>query len=468
MGVVGVGLFVAAVSRTPSWQQAALGGILTGTIKSLFATMCLWNTYPVLFIKLPLGLAQVLTIGLYWVLFSLFLGIGGMCVAVVWQAAQKYLSLWWGAVVFSVLWVLGEVVGSFVFSVGTYGDGGSINTAFSFGYLGYLLGNHQWIIGLAQWGGVYVLSFCGALLGYIGWMYNERFSNRQYIIGIVGLLLFGTVTGLLVMPTFATESEEGKVVAIIDTTFGEDFFTRTEQDSYKYAQVSEAVAAALKLAPDYILLPEDSRFTNSEISATGAYRLFRFQTSDSKTIIIDTGRAELSADETVLRATIYDGVGKKGLEIDKQYLVPQGEFMPYFTDVGLRLLGKSEIASQIFKKLSYRPGPLHSQAQLPAQIPGILFCFESTDPRGVRKLVQERTVPFIAHPISHAWFHESQLLWQQQDVMLKIQAIWNQVSIVSAGNMMHGALYTKTGEKITPTPAVTGESWQVSVVRLPK
>jgi apolipoprotein N-acyltransferase len=74
-------------------------------------------------------------------------------------------------------------------------------------------------------------------------------------------------------------------------------------------------------------------------------------------------------------------------------------------------------------------------------------------------------VPFIAHPTSHAWFHESKILWQQQDVMLKVQALWNDVAIVSAGNMAYGALYTKAGKKIQPTPVKTGESWQVSLVR---
>lgn len=468
LGVIGVGFFAAAVARTTSWQQASLGGLLAGVVKSLFATLCLWSTYPILFVKLSLGLPQLSAIGLYWLLFSLFLGVGGIFVAVLWYIARKYLSLWWGAVVFSVLWVCGEVVGSLAFSVGTYGEGGSINTAFSFGYLGYLLGNHQWIILLAQWGGVYILSFCGALLGYVGWMYKERFNARQYWIGIGGLVLLGTATGFLAVPSSVIEDEEGKSVAIIDTTFGNDFFARTDQDSYKYTQVNEAVTAALELGTDYILLPEDSRFTNSKISTEGAYRLFRFQNSDTETVVIDTGRAELSSGEMVLRATIYDGVGKKGLAVDKQFLVPQGEFMPYLVDVSLRLFGQREMASGMYKKLLYRPGPEKSQAQLPAYIPRILFCFESTDPRGVRKLIQEREVPFVAHPMSHAWFHQSQLLWQQQDTMLKIQALWSDVSIVSAGNMVTGSLYTKSGTKKEAEEVAMGESWRVSVVRLPK
>jgi hypothetical protein len=81
-------------------------------------------------------------------------------------------------------------------------------------------------------------------------------------------------------------------------------------------------------------------------------------------------------------------------------------------------------------------------------------------------LVQGREVPFIAHPISYAWFHDPVSMRHQYDSMLKIQAIWNQVSIVSAGNMVNGVMYTPQGEIIKPRVAAEGEGWQVSLVSL--
>ena len=128
------------------------------------------------------------------------------------------------------------------------------------------------------------------------------------------------------------------------------------------------------------------------------------------------------------------------------------------------VFGFGDVAKKLQERFTYVPGPEPSQAQFAAHVPGILFCFESADPVAVKRLLAQRPVPFIAHPISHAWFHESELLWKQQDVMLKMQALWSGVPIVSAANMAKGALYTKEGKKILPTPKLSGESWEVSLV----
>lgn len=76
---------------------------------------------------------------------------------------------------------------------------------------------------------------------------------------------------------------------------------------------------------------------------------------------------------------------------------------------------------------------------------GVLFCFESVRPDGVIELSNTRHLPFIAHPISHAWFHTPRVLWHQLDIMLKIQARQSGLPIVSAGNMTEGKLYLPDG-----------------------
>jgi hypothetical protein len=138
--------------------------------------------------------------------------------------------------------------------------------------------------------------------------------------------------------------------------------------------------------------------------------------------------------------------------------------MPAFYVTVLSALGMREAVTTIEKKLDYRPGPYVSQADLPSYIPSVLFCFAEADPLSVRRFVSEREVPFIANPISHAWFHSPESLWWQYDAMRKIHAVWNQVPIVTAGNMSTGAWYTTRGEKILPRMVASGEYWTVSLV----
>ena len=280
---------------------------------------------------------------------------------------------------------------------------------------------------------------------------------------MAGLLI--AITTPFFTTLIADRMDKEKItVAIIDTTFGgEDFFSLSERDSYKREQIIEALAVALETEADYVVLPEDSRYLNPALAPERAYSFFRFEQGDPRAVVIEAGRVPDEAG-AVLRVSIYDGIEKKAYGIDKQYLVPQGEFMPYLYTTTLQFLGGGKTASALEAKLKYRPGPLYEQSKLPKHLPGVLFCFASANPLAVYDLIEERELPFIVHPISHAWFHSPDSLWQQLDVMLKIHAVWNNVPIVSAGNMVEGALYTEAGAKVIGETYARGASWRVSLV----
>lgn len=459
----GAALFLVGIQSIQSSKSATVFGVIVFWVKSLFAVSWFLSTYPIEWIDLPLGVFELPVIIFYIGTVAFFLSLGGGGLALLWFLLKKRVPHFLAAALFALLWVVAEVLGSFGFSLGTLGEGSNLNSMFSFGYLGYALGIHPLLLQGAVVAGVYGLSFLGALLGFGLYTLYQKMTYQRFWLVSVSFVLVLLATAKLFIQTVPEYA--GQTVVIIDTHFSSEVQKQDDGELYKQTQLTAAVSAAVALRPDYIILPEDSGYSDATISPIGSYRLFRFQSGDAPVVLIDSGRF-LIEDGSTLRAIIYDGISKTAYATDKQYLVPQGEFMPKFYSVTLQLLGMGETASVVAKKLSYRPGPLATQVDFPAHIPGVLFCFESADPRGVRKLLQERIVPFVAHPISHAWFHESQILWQQQDVMLKMQALWNNVEIVSAGNMMSGALYTKRGKKITPTPVVSGESWQVSVVTL--
>jgi hypothetical protein len=52
--------------------------------------------------------------------------------------------------------------------------------------------------------------------------------------------------------------------------------------------------------------------------------------------------------------------------------------------------------------------------------------------------------------------------------MLRVQAVWNQQYIISAGNMMSGKMYTPNGAIVVPTTIATGDNWQVREVIVPR
>ena len=198
---------------------------------------------------------------------------------------------------------------------------------------------------------------------------------------------------------------------------------------------------------DYIILPEDARFSAGlDSGLLGAVQLRMVFGTSSKATLIDSGRVEQN-EQTVLRSEIIELSDLRRTKLDKQYLVPQGEFMPQLYAMLFRGLGLGSHIAEIEQTLAYQPGPYHDQLQLDTSMPRILFCFASVNPRGVRQIIGTDMLsrPLVVHPISHAWFNEPTILHQQLDTMLRVQARWNQVFILSAGNQAPSKLYTPGG-----------------------
>jgi len=254
---------------------------------------------------------------------------------------------------------------------------------------------------------------------------------------------------------------------VIDTEFNNQTESSKEETVLRRALLNEAVDVALATGAMYVLLPEGARFNDANLSAEQAYELLRFQSGDATVILIDSGRTSLAPKATALRATIYDGVSKQAWQVDKQYLVPQGEYVPLYFGALFSLLVDKDTVSNLSTVFDYVPGPYNNQTVIPDNLPRILFCHSSADPVGVRRILADGAeVPFIAHPISHSWFGGSQILKHQQTAMLRIQALWNNVTIVSAGNMTKGELYDKDGKVRKPAEVGRGERWTVSIIDL--
>lgn len=250
----------------------------------------------------------------------------------------------------------------------------------------------------------------------------------------------------------------------VDTNFSDESITTALGVAKRAELLTTAINAAVAAHPDFILLPEESRLMSTVyagLSPETALSRFLFTHGNATTTLIDSGRIEAADGRTYLRATILDGLHKTTYQFDKQYLVPQGEYVPTLYASVLRLVGLGALVDRVEKDSSYRPGPL-SQAttsNAPSYIPGILFCFESVRPDGARALAQSQPVPFIIHPLSHSWFHTPEILWHQLDVMLAVQARWSRVPIVSAGNLVAGKLYAPDGTVSSGEVVQSGDGW---------
>lgn len=467
LSIVGAAYFLLLTQREQSRKSLLIGGWLTFSLKASLALTWFWSTYPIIWLPVEIGKIQLLILFIYWFSAALWIGTGGILIAYLLKFFKLNNPISFFAI--PIIWIAGELFGSIFFSIITLGAGSNINSQFSFGYVGYLLAENNFLIKAAAIGGVFSLSFL-----FITMTLGLLLVLRKVPIRFRYLVL-GTSMFLLALPSFSinyidehTPEEGGQAVALIETDFSVDMLRSREGVSLISTKLGEAVRSALELEPGYIILPEDSRFFNQAMAVASTKAFFKFQYKNPSAVIVDSGR--VGQDEnTFVQAFIYDGVTGEVNKIRKSYLVPQGEYVPYLYANAFKLLGFGEAVQTIEKDISYKLATSSSQVSLDNQIPGILFCFESVSPTAVKRLTKERpAMPFIAHPVSHAWFHEPDNLWHQLDTMLRVQAIWSKVYIVSASSHAESKVYTPTGGVLVPDVVAEGQYWKVRLTRMPK
>jgi len=467
LGLVGIAGLMYLVIQETLWRRVLMGSLLAWTIKSALALWWFWSVYPIEWLAIGPDWLQLLLILVWWLTSALWLGVGGIAFGLGVTWLRVHIPPAWLYASLPLLWLTAEMLGSLVFSIITIGPGGSVTTAFSFGYVGYLLTGHNWLVQVAQLGGVYTLGLLAASLGSLSvWLIVKRQVAVKYVALGLGLLIG---TSFIPWPhDEMTDQVNSYTVAIIDTAFTSQDVANADSIAARQAVQETAMQAALALESDYVLLPEDARYFNQVQAASLTQAQFKFRAGDPEVVVVDSRRVTVD-EQVVLQSFVYNGVSKTVDQSQKRYLVPQGEFMPVLYKVGLKLFGRSEVVDAVAGTLDYTVGNDTSQADFDSRSPGVLFCFESVSPWGVRQIMQERgNVPFIAHPISHAWFNEPHILWQQLDSMLRVQAIWNQQYIVSVGNQTSGQVYTPTGTIVTPTLVTNGSGWTLRSVIIPQ
>jgi apolipoprotein N-acyltransferase len=408
-GVLGVALFIyQSIKQGPS-KVSLYGALLAMSIKYALVLSWGWSAYPLTWIHLPAPWIEILFLGLYFVVVSCVLAspfiIVSWSIHILYKKGMRYL------VILPFVWVVAEVIGSYIYSVLLIGPGIAPNVYFSFGYIGYLLAVPEGFLFLAKFGGVYAMTIMLISIA-LGLLYVTQSTMQTFLKVGIALLFIMFASGTLGTSLTQSVKEEVSNVVVIDTRFPAVLFQQPGGYSKKEEAIKNAVQAALAKSPDIIILPEDSRFTGLFTNTQMALAALQMA-KQRDVVLIDSSRVVDERGKTVVRGYIYDTENNKVYYIDKQYLAPQGEFMPYVVRAVLHFVPKSTWKQNILKQLSYETGEVNTLAETSTGLPNVLFCMESISPISVRQLLQKHPSAFIAHPVSHTWFSDSSILRQQ-------------------------------------------------------
>lgn len=455
VAIFGIILTLQLLEHTRSYRQALVLALAIGMIRSIIVVGWFWSVYPIDWMGITSRNLQVALVGFYWLYVAMSVALGYPFLALtVRYLRQRPQS--WRLLLIPITWVLADAFGALAFSILMYGTGARIGFDFSFGYIGYAAVTHSLLFQLARIGGVWTLSFgvvFVAVLLQIWWQTQRRFA----IALVLTLVVFSAPFWIAHQTVPVTQT-----VALIDTQFPSD--SNHLDFSFREGQVAGAVQAALTTDADTIVLPEDSRFTLNFTDPTAALQ-FITKYAHKPVVVIDSARVPVG-NHVVLRAFVYDTRAQTYYTFDKQYLVPQGELEPYITRFLVQHLPLSQSARDIVQNMVYEPGINQSTVALPRYVPTVLFCFESVTPWGVQDAIAGRsTVPFVAHVVSHDWFHgQPTLLNRQLDAMLRVQAAWNHLPIYLAGNDAPVERYLSNGQISRPIPTLSTPYWSITIV----
>lgn len=458
--VPGVYLCIRTLFEAKTFWQTIKMGWLIWFVKGLLVVSFFWSVYPVESFPIQNIFNELGLIFVSWALVAFAISIGGVVVSGLVHGIKIFRTPKIAVVLLVPLfWVLGELVGSLSYSAITLGSGSSVQAFFSVGYVGYALISIPGYLGWAVVAGVYGLTLILICL-VTGWYFANNQYNKKIIIGAVLLLAF-VGFGITAL---APEETNTPTVLSIDTFFPANSMVEENAQAKRRVVLDEAVNEARKYRPDYILLPEDSRYLDSVFSSDDrrhAYNLFQFLNSTSSVTIVDSALTKVSdaGNEAVLRSFVFSAVNTPMMS-DKRYITPLGEYLPYVTKQLINLTGNSEVLNHPALG-SYIEGRLKPVANYVG--PVVLFCYESVSPTAVRTLLsQQNSKPlFVAHLVSQAWFHSSFLLTHQLDSMLRVQAVWNRVTIISAGNRAVGKTYRLDGSFVVNEEIASGEGWVI-------
>lgn len=228
------------------------------------------------------------------------------------------------------LWALSEWARSIVFSVVSMGPGGSLGPHWNFGSLAFAasvtpLGYAARIVGQFGLSALVVAGSLGILF-----LMRKQWKWGSMTLGVVVLICF---MGWAVSPSPEGSRLRVGVVQLDDSSYSD----------YGYQRDLGALMASHDPSKplDLLVMPEYSYiFTTTEYKTAETIALAKVTTNKSLIITSRSGEADQGRKNLV---TFYKSDGKIVAEQEKEFLIPGGEYIPYFYEGILVLSGNTSV-----------------------------------------------------------------------------------------------------------------------------
>ncbi|MDP1707112.1 MAG: apolipoprotein N-acyltransferase [bacterium] len=342
------------------------------------------------------------------------------------------------------LWIIFEYLRAFAISLLWAGPGSLIGAHWTIGFLGYALVKVPPLLSLAGLGGVYLLSFVVVYLNYIlyqlfskslGWRQALALASIPFVIGTLALVL-----------NRPSEIEQKFKLAII-TTQEPSFLHITQKEMLASLEKFKTLLWEAKdnYDPDIIILPEDARLLRKmEIAKEQNYLTKNF--GDRERLIIESSRVTEPTGEVKSKFFFINTKDGTVAISEKFFLVPNGEYLPYITQVIASIMNDESLA-KFKEERNYHRGTVARVASFRGVKIGALFCSEIITNILYQKLTNQGA-NILINAASQSLFHGSYLLYNQTVNMGQVRAVENNRYFIQASNFVPSYVVSNTGRVV--------------------
>ncbi len=418
-------------------------------------------TYPLSWAGIvPGALAQTL-VTVAWLCFSIAMalpwGFFALGLRALFKKTQRAAPILIGTI---LLWVAAEYGSAFFYSLLALGDPVPLSFDFTIGFLGYALSYApSWLLFPANIGGLPLLSAAtilpSATLALAGVLFLERKTMYHLLLPpLLCALMFGALflfetRRVALPPNISPDMEEELKIVAVRTDFPSVLALLNEEATRRGEEV-RAILRDIKetgFVPDIVIFPEAVSFEDYLGDVTKEFK----KNLPPTTVVVGTSKRHSLLGETALETRFYEGGGEIVGRIDKELLMPFGEYVPYFFQ-GLTSILNPKLLENLTANRTYRSGHSLSLSSAHGVPFGARLCSEVFSPRLYREL-KEKGAGLLLTLSSAAIFHNSPVFVERVRATARVRAVENGLPMAAVFNGGNPSVYDCNGKEIAPDRA---------------
>lgn len=378
------------------------------------------------------GFKAKLLVIFVWIVVTLIFSIPLYYAVKIWKKLQQRQKLTFSnsLLLFTSLWILQELARSYLFALIMLGDGSPLAPHWNFGVLGITLTSVPVSLPLSSTIGMYGLSCVAILAGVTLYAIVNKLKQRNTLILI---LILVHVLGLILSNTYVNPAQKKITISALNTSSAIIDYEKYSIDTQNSA--------------DLIVLPEYSEIFTAygEKTDLEIQKKFIDKATNESTLIISSRDYQDSGKSSINKLLAYDNSGGIHSIQEKTFIIPGGEYIPYWAEIPFKVIAKNLLANYNVTRKIQTGSVMETPIVTEHGVIGAYACSGVISPPLYRSMAKDGA-QVLTNSASLTIFDGSEAYHQQTEGFAKFHASANQKPFIQATKMGKAYIINTKGE----------------------